>query len=148
MPEGKVMVQRLFEEVFNRRDLALCDELIAVDFVEHALAPFGQAEPGRVNGPLAMRETVNWLHAQFPDMHFTIEAIIAEGDLVSARLRGEGTNLGPIGRIPPTGKRFSAYSSHWYRIRDGKIVEHWATRDDLTTFLQLGIIQSPGRPPV
>lgn len=148
MSEPKGLIRRLFEEIFNRQDLALCDELFAEDFVEHAAAPFGQGEPGRVNGPLAMRETVKWLRAQFPDINFTIEAIIAEGDLVSARVLGEGTNLGPIGKIPPTGKRFSAYSCHWYRIRDGKIAEHWATRDDLTAFLQLGIIPSLGRPPV
>jgi len=49
--------------------------------------------------------------------------------------------------VPPTGKRFSARQSHWFRVEEGKLVEHWATREDLPTMLQLGIIQSPGGPP-
>ena len=64
------------------------------DCLEHAVAPFGQAEPGRVNGPAAMRETAGWLLAQFPDLHMTIEAIVAEGDTVAVRVLSEGTNLG------------------------------------------------------
>lgn len=48
--------------------------------------------------------------------------------------------------VPPTGKRFIARQSHWFRVADGKLVEHWATRDDLTAMLQLGILQPPGRP--
>jgi predicted ester cyclase len=50
------------------------------------------------------------------------------------------------GVMPPTGKRFSAMQSHWYRVVDGKFAEHWATRDDLTSMLQLGVISAPGRP--
>ena len=49
--------------------------------------------------------------------------------------------------VPPTGKRFSARQSHWFRVEEGKLVEHWATREDLPTMLQLGIIQPPGGPP-
>jgi predicted ester cyclase len=142
---NKALVRRPFEEIFNRQNLAACDELMAEDFVQQAVAPFAQSEPGRVNGPQAMRGTAEWLLAQFPDLHFTIEAIIEEGDIVAARLLGEGTNLGPIGRMPPTGKRFSSRSRHWFRVTGGKLAEHWATRDDLSAFLQLGIVQPPGR---
>ena len=145
--ENKELVRRHFEEIFNRRNLAACDELMAEDYVEHAMAPFGQSEPGRVNGPQAMRGTAEWLLAQFPDLHFTVEAIVAEGDLVAVRLLGEGTNLGPMGRVAPTGKRFSSRSSHWFRIADGKLAEHWATRDDLTGMMQLGLVQPPSPPP-
>lgn len=144
---NKELVRRHFEEIFNRQNLAACEEIMAGDYLEHGVAPFGQSEPGRVNGPQAMRGTAKWLLAQFPDLHFTIEAIIAEGDTVAVRLIGAGTNLGPIGPVPPTGKRFSSRSSHWFRVADGKLAEHWATRDDLTTMLQLGVIQPPGSPP-
>ncbi len=145
---NKELVRRHFEETFNRQNLAVCEEIMAEDFVEHALAPFGQSAPGRVNGPQAMRESAEWLLAQFPDMHMTIEAIIAEGDTVAVRVLSEGTNLGPLnGVVPPTGKRFSARQSHWYRVAEGKLAEHWATREDLPTMLQLGIIQPPGGPP-
>lgn len=143
---NKELIRRQFEEIFNRQNLAACQEIMAGNYIEHGVAPFGRSEPGRVNGPQAMRGTAEWLLAQFPDLHFTIEAIIGEGDTVAARLLGEGTNLGPIGPVPPTGRRFSSRSSHWFRVADGKLAEHWATRDDLTTMLQLGIIQPPGSP--
>ena len=145
---SKELVRRHFEEIFNRKNLEVCDEIMAEDFVEHATAPFAQSAPGWVNGPQAMRATAEWLLAQFPDLHMTIEAIIAEGDTVAVRILSEGTNLGPlVGGVPPTGKRFMARQSHWFRVADDRLVEHWATREDLPTMLQLGIIQSPGPPP-
>ena len=145
---NKELVQRHFEEIFNRKNLAVCDEIMAEDYVEHAVAPFDQTAPGRVNGPQAMRGTAEWLLAQFPDLHMTIEAMIAEGDTVAVRILSEGTNLGALnGVVPPTGKRFSARQSHWFRVADNKLVEHWTTREDLSAMLQLGIIQPPGRPP-
>lgn len=145
---NKELVRRHFEEIFNRGDLAAADELMSEDYVEHAVAPFAQAAPGRVNGPAAMRETAEWLLAQFPDLHMTIEAIIADGDTVAVRVLSEGTNLGPLnGVVPPTGRRFAARQSHWFRVADGMLAEHWATRDDLSAMLQLGVVRPPGRPP-
>lgn len=145
---NKELVRRHFEEVFNRKNLAVCDEIMAEDFVEHAAPPFAPSAPGRVNGPQAMRGTVEWLLAQFPDLYMTIEAMVAEGDTVAVRVLSQGTNLGALnGLMPPTGKRFSARQSHWFRVADGRLAEHWATREDLPTMLQLGIIQPPGGPP-
>jgi len=144
----KELARRHFEEVWNQWNLDVADELMAQDYVEYGVAPFGQAEPGRVNGPAAMRETTEWLLAQFPDLYMTVEAIIAEGDTVVVRVLSEGTNLGPLnGVVPPTGKRFSAHQSHWFRVEGGKLAEHWAIREDLPAMLQLGVIQPPGRPP-
>jgi len=144
---NKELVRRHFEDIFNRQNLAACDELMAEEYVEHGVAPFGQSEPGKGNGPQAMRGTAEWLLGQFPDLQFAIEAIVAEGDLAAVRLLGEGTNLGPMGPVPPTGKRFSSRSSHWFRVVEGKLAEHWATRDDLTAMVQLGLVQPPGPRP-
>ena len=49
--------------------------------------------------------------------------------------------------VPPTGKRFAARQSHWFRVADATLVEHWATREDLVAMLQLGVVQPPGPPP-
>jgi predicted ester cyclase len=145
---NKELVRRHFEEIFNRQNFAVCDEIMAEDYVEHGVAPFGQSAPGRVNGPQAMRQTAEWLLAQFPDMRMTIEAIVSEEDTVAVRVLSEGTNLGPLnGVVPPTGRRFSARQSHWFRVAGGKLAEHWATREDLQAMLQLGAIQPPGGPP-
>jgi predicted ester cyclase len=145
---NKELVRRHFEEIFNRKNLSVCDELMAQEYLEHAPAPFSEDAPGRVNGPKAMRQTAEWLLAQFPDLRMTVEAMISEGDTVAARVLSEGTNLGPLnGVVPPTGKRFRARQSHWYRVAEGKLVEHWATREDLPAMLQLGVIQPPGGGP-
>jgi predicted ester cyclase len=146
---NKELVRRHLEEIWNRRNLAICDEIMAEDFLEHAAAPFAQSAPGKgERPPQAMRGSAEWLLAQFPDLHMTIEAMIAEGDTVAVGILSEGTNLGAFNDVvPPTGKRFSARQSHWFRVEDGKLVEHWATREDLPAMLQLGILQPPGRPP-
>jgi hypothetical protein len=121
---SKELVSRLFEQVFNRKNFDVCHELVADDYVEHALAPFGDSEPGHVLGPRHIRAVV-----------------------VAALVLTEGTNLGKLnGLVPPTGKRFSARQSHWFRVEQGKLAEHWATRDDLTVMLQLGVVPRPGLP--
>jgi predicted ester cyclase len=94
-----------------------------------------------------MRNVVAWLVDQFPDVTMTIESILSEDDTVAVRVRSAGTNLGKLnGMIPPTGKRFSGRQTHWYRVENDKLVEHWAIRDDLQTMLQLGVLTLPGPP--
>jgi len=145
--EGKDLARRWCEEVFNEKNLAVCDEIAADRYVEHAAAPFERSEPGEVNGPVHMRGVTAWLFEQFPDFRMEIEALIAEGDTVALRVRSEGTNLGKVGGVaPPTGKKFSAGQSHWFRVKGGKLAEHWVTRDDLSAMLQLGLVEPPGPP--
>jgi predicted ester cyclase len=147
LDRSEELVRRLFERVFNEREVDLCDELFTEDFVEHALAPFTNSEPGEVRGPEHMRNVVVWLVDQFPDVKMIVESIVSQDDTVVVRVMSEGTNLGRLnGVIPPTGKRFSARQSHWYRVENGKLAEHWAIRDDLATMLQLGVLRVPGPP--
>lgn len=138
------LVRRHFDQMWNQRDFGACTDLMAENYVEHGAAPFAATAPGRVQGPSAMRETMKWLLAQFPDLHFNIEAVVAQDDLVAARVRATGSNLGRLnGFLPASGKSFEYTQSHWFRIADGKLAEHWATRDDLTAMLQLGVVTPP-----
>jgi len=148
MPEANAeLARRYFEEIINLRDLEVCAQIVAEEYTEHAVAPFGQSEPGHVNGPTATQESLEWLIAQFPDIHMTIEALVTEGDIVAVRTVSEGTNLGRLnGIIPPTGRHFVSRQSHWFRVENGQLAEHWATREDLPTMIQLGVIQPPGPP--
>ena len=115
--DNRELVRRLFEEGFNARATDVFDELIATDYVEHATEPFRNTEPGKVEGPKHMRSVVDWLVEQFPDITMTVEAVVTDGESVVARVLSEGTSLGKLGGvIPPTGKRFSARQSHWYRL--------------------------------
>lgn len=144
MDIGKELVRRHFEEVWNGRDLEVCDEIMAEEFVEHAAAPFASDPPGSVNGPAALRGTCTWLLDQFPDLTLTIERLVAEDDLVAALVCARGTNTGRLnGFLPPSGRTFEYMQTHWFRVADGRLCEHWATRDDLAVMLQLGVVTPP-----
>ena len=104
----------------------------------------------RGRGPAAFYATACWLRSWFDDLAFEIHDAVAEGDLVvvhntmSGRQTGVATIYGDGGRLeqamPATGKRFATTQTHWFRLRDGLIVEHWANRDDQGTAMQLGWI--------
>ena len=125
--DGNKELVRRWVELFNNRNLEVCDEIVAPTYIEHALAPFGNEEPGPVSGPDHLRNTVNWLVEQYPDMTMHIEELICEGNRVACRVRSRGTNTGPLnGVMPPTGKTIDASQTHWFRIEDGRLAEHWA----------------------
>jgi predicted ester cyclase len=73
-------------------------------------------------------------------MVITIEDIIAEGDKVAARLTAQGTHLGSLGDIAPTGRQATWTGMRVFRMVDGKIAEHWANWDDVSLGRQLGIL--------
>jgi len=131
---NKAQFRRTYEELFNQGNLAVTDELIAPDFLNH------EAPPGMNRGPESARQLVTWLRSAFPDLHFTIEELVAEGDTVVGRVTMSGTHQGPFQGIPPTGRSFQQAQMHFVRFRDGKGVEHRAVRDDLGLMQQLGVI--------
>jgi steroid delta-isomerase-like uncharacterized protein len=135
--ENKVAFRRTYEELLNQGNLAVADEVIAPDFVNH------EAPPGHTPGPESMRGLAGMLRTAFPDLHFTIEELIAEGDLVAGRVTMNGTHTGPYMGMPPTGRQFQQAHMHFVRFRDGKAVEHWGVRDDVSMLRQLGLMPEP-----
>ena len=136
--ENKTQYRRTIEEVFNQGDLAIVDELVAPDFLNH------DGPPGMNNrGPDSTRQIVRMLRTAFPDLHVTIEELVAEGDTVAGRVTMRGTHLGPFQGIAPTGRSFQQDHMHFVRFRDGKAIEHRAVRDDLGMMRQLGVIPAP-----
>jgi predicted ester cyclase len=107
-----------------------------------------QPPSSRVAGPAGFHATARWLRAAFADLRYDIHHVVADGDLVAVSSTMNGRHVAPIvlyaddGRVdtafPPTGKAFAATQSHWFRIEDGKVIEHWANRDDLGQARQLG----------
>ena len=136
---NKALVRRLYEEVFNKRNLAVADELLTETSLNHA-DPHGA---GRV-GPESLKGVVQMLTAGFPDFHMTLEDLVAEGDKVVVRITASGTHQGAFMGIPPTGKRFTQQQIHLVRVVDGKVTENWNVRDDLGMMQQLGVIPAPG----
>ncbi|WP_200215893.1 ester cyclase [Micromonospora coerulea] len=109
-----------------------------------------KAEPAacRVHGPAAFAATARWLRAAFEDLNFDIHDVVADGDLVAVHCTMSGRQVGPFvayderGEVdqafPPTGRRFAITQTHWFRVKDGQLIEHWANRDDLGMASQLG----------
>jgi predicted ester cyclase len=107
---------------------------------------------GHAAGHEGYRSNFEDLFKTYPDWHFEIIDTLAKGDDVVMRCKVSGTHRG-TGRlhVAPTGKHFEIEHIHWWKLRDGKIVDHYATRDDLGMFEQLGIFTPPaydGRPSV
>lgn len=89
----------------------------------------------------------NWRSA-FPDLHYTVDTLLAEDDQVVAFCTLSGTQYGPLplrgwAMLPVTGKHFTVKQMHLSRLRDGKVVEHWGVRDDLGMLVQLGHVTPP-----
>ena len=107
-----------------------------------------QPPASRVAGPAGFYATALWLRAAFADLHYDIHHVVADGHLVAVNSTMNGHHVEPIvlytdaGQVdtafPPTRKTFATTQSHWFRIQDGKVIEHWANRDDLGQAKQLG----------
>jgi steroid delta-isomerase-like uncharacterized protein len=135
--ENKPIVRRFLEE-FNKRNLAVTDELYDADYIIHL--PGGQ----EVRGPDGMKQLLTWFLITFPDFRVTIEDLIAEGDRVVFRSTRTGTHKGEWLGIAPTGKQVTWTYITIYRIEEGKIVEEWAEGDYLGMMQQLGAYSPPG----
>jgi predicted ester cyclase len=104
----------------------------------------------RGRGPEAYYATALWLRSAYSELGWTVEDAVVEGELVVLHATMSGRHTGPFvtydenGRaaqaFPPTGKTFAVTQSHWFRLADGKVIEHWANRDDLGQAMQLGWI--------
>jgi predicted ester cyclase len=132
-------IVRLCHEQLNNGDLETALEIIAVDASNHGI------KVGREGYKMVLED----IYATFPDWRFEIEEIVESNDLVVVRTRVGGTHLGksefPVNGgmlvgVEPTGKSFEVQHIHWYKLCDGKIVEHYANRDDIGMLQQLGLL--------
>ena len=130
---NRAVVLRYVEEVWNRHDLDAIDGLVSPDYVNHAAT----TEEYRHGGA---RHIWEWILSVFPDHRFDVEHIAADGDTVAILGTMVGTHEGELMGIAPTGRRVETPQSHWFRVEQGKLTEHWAVRDDLGMLQQLGVV--------
>jgi steroid delta-isomerase-like uncharacterized protein len=130
--DAREMFVTLMEEVFNRGNFDVADGLVADDFYNH--------EAPDSPGPQGFKASAIWLREAFPDYHAELHELVVDGDLVAARLMVSGTHRGPFMGMPATGRSFSVQHMHMYRVKEGKVAEHWACRDDLGQLRQLGLL--------
>lgn len=133
---NKAFIRRFVEEVMNGGRLDLAADAFAADAQVHV--PGRQLPPG----PAAFQQVMEMWRQAFPDWHMTIDALIAEDDLVVKRFTTTGTHTGPLMGAAPTGRRFVVEGAVTFRMRDGKVVESWVTDDVPSMLVQLGLLAS------
>jgi steroid delta-isomerase-like uncharacterized protein len=138
--ENKAIVRRNFEEAWNKGNLAVVDELFALDYIGHFAV-----HPEPVSGIEAYKQFMSGYIVAFPDAHFDIEDIVAEGDKAATRWTVRGTHRGNLAGIPPTGKQVTVTGMWILRIAGGKIAEQWGINDTLGMMQQLGVVPPPGQ---
>ena len=134
--DNKALVRRGFDAL-NQRNWAAFYELFAPDFVLHDAST-------TIQGLKAYIRFVSMYYTAFPDLHFTVEDLIAEGDTVVARYTGQGTHQGVLMDIAPTSKQTSVTNILIFRIANDKGVEQWLNFDALGMLQQLGVVPSMG----
>ena len=138
--KNKEVTRLTIEEVMNKSNLALIPELFAENYVHRAAAG------PETRGHDGWRQNVLSAHSAFPDLHYTIDELVGEGDKVVCRATGTGTFKGTYMGVAPNGKRFSAGVMFVNTFEKGKIVETWAISNPLISLGQLGI-SPPGYVP-
>ncbi len=128
--DPREVVGAYFAALDAGEDAAL-EALLAEDFVRHM--------PGVPPGRAVVRQHLDMFRLGFPDLSFTVEAILAEGDLVAARTTTTGTHAGFFMGHPPTGRRFTAGGIDLFRVGEGRLREQWSQFDTMSMLHQLGL---------
>lgn len=124
--------RKLFDEAFTKGNVAIVDELVSSDLIEHMAMP----RPSREG----LKTLIRSLRATFPDFSCELQDVAVDGDKVWGRVKGGGTDLGGFMGHQATLRRVSTGSMDICRFRDGKIVEHWGIVDMLGLMAQLALI--------
>jgi steroid delta-isomerase-like uncharacterized protein len=132
--ENKAIIRRWVDAWNTKNVIAAIDDFITADFVRH------DPSVPELRGRAAEHELMTMFLSALPDLHFTIEDLIAEGDRVVTRYTARATQQGALLGIPPTNRQFVLSIVEIYRLVDGKIAEQWVVQDSLGLFQQLGVI--------
>jgi len=128
--------RRIFEELWNRRNPAIIDELMAPGYVHHdVLSP----EAFGLDG---YKQFADRYLSAFPDLQMTIHDEVVAGDRIVTRWTATGTHNGDLPGLPRTGKKISVTGITIARLSNGKFVESWNNWDALGMLRQLGAIPS------
>lgn len=137
--EAKALVRRWYEAGGNEGTLDRLDELYAPTWAGHF------PQDSELTGAASHKHLLQLFQAAFPDMRYTVEDLVAEGDRVASRYTACGTHRGELRGIPPTGKEVTTIGMNIHRVAGGKIAEQWAQYDMLGLLQQLGGIPAPGQ---
>ena len=136
--QNKAIVRRYHEELFNKGNLAVADEVFDPNYLNNAIDKMGLPR-----GPEGFKQYVSMMRAAFPDFHIAIEDQVAEGDKEVHRCIARGTHTGDFMDIAPTNKQVEISAIVIDHISGGKVMETWAEVDMFGMLQQLGVIPPP-----
>lgn len=137
MQSNSRVVRQFIEEVLNRGDVDAAGKFFRDDMVEQV--PF----PGQGPGVEGLKDALRGLRAAFPDMHWTIQEQIAEGEKVVSRFEWTGTHRGTFLGVPATDRSVTVWGMVIDRLEGGKIKDTRIIMDTLGLMMQLGVVQPP-----
>ncbi len=141
-PDDKVIARRVREEIWNREALAIADQIIDANCVNHVTDPI---TPDFGRGAGGYKKLVTLYRSAFPDAHITIDDILSDEDKVMVRWTARGTHKGQLLNLAPTSRQVTVTGIDVYRISGGKIQETWVSWDALGFLQQLGAVPSLGQ---
>ncbi len=140
--QAKQVYRRFVEEVINKGNTSIIPELYHPEYLDHS-APPGMDHSGSVFDQVAGIPKL--FRGAFPDVHFTIESMVEDGDWIATRVTGRGQHLGrPFMGTGPSGRKIAWSSEGFFRIKEGKIVEHYGQPDMLGLYEQVNMKAEPG----
>ncbi len=134
-PSPLAVVRRILDEGFAAGNTNIVDELCAPDMVEHQFGLEGAGAATIAN----LKSAIGFVHAATPDITYTIEDFVQDGETVWIRARARGTATGPF-MGPPSGRPVDFTVIDVARIVDGRIVEHWGVPDRFALLAQTGVL--------
>lgn len=140
MSESVLEIAQQMGRIFNDLDEETAQRLVAPEFVDY------EAPPGTPGGPDGYMGTARWMNSVFAEASWDHLDSFADGDRAVIRVRFTGVHVGDFLGFEATGKKVDIEHIHIYRIEDGKVIEHWACRQDLFLLAQLGVVKL-GLPP-
>jgi predicted ester cyclase len=124
-------VERIFDQLWNARDLSLADELMDEQMEDRG------AITSEERGPAAAKDVVSRFRDGFPDLKLRLLDAVAEGEYVVVRWEGSGTHQGRFAVFEPTGRSVTITGIDIYRLIDGKVATHWGYPDEVGLAQQL-----------
>ena len=135
LEENKAIIRRYAEQVWNSGNAEAIDTFIAADYVQH-----DPGIPMQIRGPEGIRQLFAVYRTAFPDIDFSADLMMADGDMVAVVWQMTGAHKGELMGIPATGKPVAIKATEIYRLANRKIAEQWVAVDNLGMMQQLGVV--------
>src|SRR4051794_13172620 len=135
--EQKALMRRYYEEVWQRGNMSVGDQLVSPNLVDH------MPLPGQTSGRAGHHQAVQMIRTAFPDLQFQIHHVVVDGDIIVGHWTMQATHQGELLGVPPTGKSVTISGIDLGRWENGQLAEIWHVEELLTMLQQIGAVPGP-----